>query len=470
MKVKSKRNLLTVMLSVMCAVLLFCSVGLLSGTNRTANAKAPTTGTDVIIGDLTINADGTANSNGKVFNGEKLAELYDAILGTGYTGGGTFNKVKALLDSKGTAKLGSGVTTKALNATDFRTLGGKDIYVTFGGIEWEVVYLTTNRSGEIILDLWQAESSIQSQYSAGAGYQRWDNTYYAYVGNIYSTSYLRCYTLGLGGTYLAYSTNNQTNTGSILNVSQNDANQTWASFITGNFSSYIDAPINLDYQEKQSYVELVPSNSSVGHVQPNDAYGTPTTERYYGSGNVNTNYSNVTVGGVPANPKTDYDLWKNDKIWLPSTTEVAIENNAIPQSAGIWGVSKEQRKNDGATQTMLRTGATSTSANQAVISPDGTDGSSSINLISNIRPALHLNLTKAEADSDITEIPVPQDVTVDYASGVNNWIDSLETMTDTSGNLKYKWIDSTLHNDTSIVSLVDIKYTSLDALGNTVTA
>ena len=147
MKLKTKRNLFTVILAALCAAVLFCSVGLLGGGNKTASAKAPPA-SDTVIGEIA-----TVSGSSVTFDSDNLAALYDAILGTGGTGAGTLHNVEKLLNLKGTAKLGSGVTTKALNAADFRTLGGKDIYVTFGGIQWEVVYITTNKNGEVIVDL-----------------------------------------------------------------------------------------------------------------------------------------------------------------------------------------------------------------------------------------------------------------------------------------------------------------------------
>ncbi|MDE6613146.1 MAG: hypothetical protein K2K28_01140, partial [Clostridia bacterium] len=457
MKIKNKRNLLTIMLSVLCAVLLLCSVGLLNG-GAIGSINATAAGTTI--------AEIAPNSGAKPFSGNKLAELYDAILGSGYSNRGTFNKVKKNLDNNGHVVLGSGVSTKALTATD---LG--EIYVTFGGVEWQVTYLTTNRSGEVIVDLMAKNSAGTSSFSGGGGYTTWSTATYANISSIYSTSYIRAVTLGNGGTYYNYYSVEQTSAGTAATATAGGG--TYARFTTGDLSSYIVEPSNVDYQEKESWVEFsgeTGANYNVAFNLPCDAYGTPSAENYFMGGvnndynnrpNLNTNYtdhaapsknsSGATVS-IPANPKANYNDWQNDKVWLPSNTEVYM-----------WGV-----ENSG--ETWLRSGAYFNASISYYMKAGGGTEVVFTSTSKAVRPAIHLNLTKADAASDNKEVPVPQNVTVDYATGVNNWLDTLEGMTDTSGNAKYTWIDSTLHNDSSKVSLVDIKYTSLDALGNTVTA
>ena len=53
----------------------------------------------VSIGELTLNGNGTANADGKVFSGNNLALLYDAI--TGIKGTGTLDRVEQYLESDG---------------------------------------------------------------------------------------------------------------------------------------------------------------------------------------------------------------------------------------------------------------------------------------------------------------------------------------------------------------------------------
>ena len=186
MKLKTRKNLLTVLLSVLCAVLLLCSVGLLSGGAggvKTAKAEAAT------IGEI------APGSGGNTFDGEQLAKLYDAILGTDYKYTGTYDKVKKKLEKDGSAVAGSGVQTKALTVND---LG--EIYVTFGTIKWRVTYLT-KKGDDLILDLMRTADGVgSSAFASGRGTQ-YDNSSYPVISNIYATSYVRSVTLGIGNIY-----------------------------------------------------------------------------------------------------------------------------------------------------------------------------------------------------------------------------------------------------------------------------
>ncbi|MDE7182685.1 MAG: hypothetical protein K2O41_06650, partial [Clostridia bacterium] len=441
MKLKTKKNLLTVMLSVLCAVLLCCSVGLLSGGNRTATAKAPKAG-DIKITEI------APGSGSGTFSGAKLAELYDAILGDDYKYTGTYNKVKADLAANGTAKLGSGVSTKAINATDLRVRNSsKDIYVTFGGIEWEVVYVTTNRSGDVIVDLYQATSTETSQFSSGMGYTDWDETSYTHIGNIYSTSYIRCATLGNGGTYRTYTSAEQANAGGSATAAPGTG--TYARFAAGDLSSYLDAPANVDYQEKEGWPELHGQTGpgyNTGNNFVNDAYGIPTVENYFQGGvnsnktdrnGVNTNYTSRAVNSldkygnvvsIPSNHKAGYEDWQNDKVWLPSITETGNTPDG-----GIWGLSNDQRINiadvgpaeltytaTNNAYSWLRSGHLNTASRVDYLA-SGDFGNTYSSATLAVRPAIHLNLTKAQesatsrtAGADFTAVNTPTDLEFTY--------------------------------------------------------
>ena len=112
----------------------------------------------------------------------------------------------------------------------------------------------------------------------------------------------------------------------------------------------------------------------------------------------------------------NYTAWQNDKLWLPSLSEVGLgSNNAITsltdesnptdtslttknnsRTGGLWGLSTIQRSNTNKTATWLRSGHITDNNLAYTISADGTDyGHMSINAQNGIRPALHLNLTLA---------------------------------------------------------------------------
>ncbi|MDE7182024.1 MAG: P35 family lipoprotein [Clostridia bacterium] len=290
--------------------------------------------------------------------------------------------------------------------------------------------------------------------------------------------------------YRTYTTIEQGNAGGSATAAAGGG--TWGKFASGIYSNYLDAPANVDYQEKESYVELMGEtgpNYNIAFNFSNEAYGTPTVENYFKGGvnnnmsdrsGVNTNFTSHaadsknasgTTISIDSNHKAGYEDWQNDKVWLPSVTETGYTPDG-----GIWGLSNDQRINFSAApqaknaMTWLRSGYVSSANSAYNIKVDGGFSSTQTYDSLAVRPAVHLNLTKAQADSDITEVPVPQDITVDY-DGSAKWLNSLDTTTDTSGNnYAFKWIDATLHTDTSIVTVKKIEYTDYDALGAQVTA
>ena len=310
---------------------------MLSGIGgKTAVAKAPSGG--IQIGEI------APGSGGDVFDGEKLAELYDAILGTDYKYTGTYNKVKEDLAAKGTAKVGSGVSTKSISAAQLRTRnGGSDVYVTFGGIQWEVVYVTTNRGGDVIVDLYQATSAQNARFSGGTGYTQYQKVNLQSLGSIYTNSYIRTTALGNGGSVVNWASKDQTTFPGYTTVAAGNNSFGYARFATGDLSGYLDAPANVDYQEKQSWPELqgfTGPNTSAYNLA-NDAYGTPAVENYYTISPYNGGY-----GGTGTNQKAGYGDWQNDKIWLPSLTETGNSPDG-----GIWQLSNDQRINKTSTAT-----------------------------------------------------------------------------------------------------------------------
>ncbi len=163
---------------VIVAVLLCCcfisfnninDVFAFTGSNITSGA--------VNVGDILI--EGYADrTDGKVFNGESMAALYEKL--TGKTG----------------AEIGDVDTLGTLTAADIRDKNGdKDIVLTMDGQQWTVTYLTKDSSGNIIVTLWQATESATHTWNP------WSDilTEYAYPSSMYSTSFVRADALNSGG-------------------------------------------------------------------------------------------------------------------------------------------------------------------------------------------------------------------------------------------------------------------------------
>ncbi len=358
MKIKAKRNLLTVILSVLCAVMLCCSVGMISGANgKTATAKTPTA-SDIVIGEIAPNAGVASASN-------NLKSLYSVLSGGNATGKKSLQDLETHFNSNAHTVKGTGSEVKALNTSDF----GTNIYVTLGGIQWNVVFLTLNNSGELILDLWQTEPTVDNvPFSDGASINDYN------LNNpscIYGTSYIRSQVLGNGGDYYNYN-----NPSSPVLKSSDPTSSEYYEFAQGKYSEFFEVPANLEYQEKQNAIEA----GIHGNNFPNEAWGIPSNESGWGG----TNYGSTGMN------KNGYSNWKNDKIWLPSFTEIYN---------GIWG-DAGARRTDSPSITWSRAGMhaySSAPSSVCCFKPDGVFYGAGCDTSSNlhaVRPAVHLNFKK----------------------------------------------------------------------------
>ena len=207
------------------------------------------------IGELTINGDGTANSDGKVFSGEKLTQLYDAILGV--KGLGSLGKLEEA--TKGTYTLsGNGGTHEVPNyisAQQIREKHGKNIVVTFGGIQWEVTYVTRDNDGNVIVDLWRAQNTTLSRYSGGTGTMYGYNAPAAKLATVYGTSYIRTVSLNMGGLYYTVS-GTGTKTATDATATQSESHE-YAKFTmpstSGALTDFIVKPSGVKYQEIENW-------------------------------------------------------------------------------------------------------------------------------------------------------------------------------------------------------------------------
>lgn len=338
------------------------------------------------------------------FDSQSLEELYTAITGIKNA---TFEDIEGLLTNAST-----------VNSTTFRANNGnKDIVVSLGGLNWTATYLSTvdnitnnnpsntEKNGDIILDLWLAESetaNTSSNQEISTFTDGWygDAYKWAYPANMYGSSYIRAVTLNNGGIYTAYNSS-VTKVSSVSSLILEEAipseNNKFAKFtmdsIEGSLTGYIVKPKYVKYQETLSAVELGQNGSSLNC--PNACYGTPA------SGNL-SGYSNFVNSPY-------YDVWKDDYLWIPSKSQCAFTT-----TLGLWRTSASQRENG--ISTWLR---------DAIITTNYLNCAATLNVngeyintknISNsfgVRPALHLNLTAAETSADTT-LPVPQNVEVEY--------------------------------------------------------
>ena len=291
---------------------------------------------------------------------------------------------------------------------------GQDIQVTFGGLTWQVVYLTKDINGNDIVTLWlsnnyqeawEGRSATEGTlygFVNGALYSDWSADWsngYAYdtdlyPSSMYSTSYIRTVVLNNEGSYATSktaATSVTQSTDSVFAIYTMDK-------VAGSVKQYLVTPNQVKYQETEN------ANTQFGNSNyyPNEAYGTPNGNgTWYTSNNENYDFSSREV----------YDDWAEDTLWLPSRTETGY-SGTTGNSAGIWQTSTAQRANStGSNSSMGSVGSTSGTAynyswlrsgtynnafNAYILAASGSNYT--YNGVSNsyaVRPALHLNLNSA---------------------------------------------------------------------------
>ncbi|MDE6551076.1 MAG: hypothetical protein K2M44_06255, partial [Clostridia bacterium] len=337
------------------------------GADATAMTDTSAANLDIIRVDEIYKGSDSAN-NTKHFSAEKLSNLYAAITGSANA---TIADVNSALSAAGEK-----------SSSDIRTdNGGKDIVVSFGGMEWTVTHLTKDRSGNTIATLWLAKSAETYRYNLWQA----NTPTAAFPSSMYSSSYIRNVGLNSDGSGYVASSGAATLTPVAQDPSHKYARFTMPS-VADSLTDFIVTPAQVAYQETENNM-AGGSIGDIGYTLPNDAYGTPNgTVSWYSS---SYNYSG----------KSGYGEWKDDYIWLPSLTETGYSSTI----SGIWDLSDNQRYNS--INSWLRSGT----CNRAT-SPYNLGATNSAILYDlatvsyAVRPALHLNLTAAD-NAAVFELP-----------------------------------------------------------------
>lgn len=320
----------------------------------------------------------------------------------------TYSDITSLASSVTDASVMRGKTLDAGDGYSAKS-SSQDIIVRLGGLDWQVMYLSENKTGDPILtlwldnnkqDAWADRSATEGTYYGfidGALYSDWSaNWYNSGIGtspaNMYGASYINAVTLNNGG---VYATNYN---GTYVSV-EKDSGNPFALFTMEDYglTEYIEKPRNVSWQENQSAKSIV----SFSYNLPNDAWSKDTTDDGFYSADYN--YAEL-----------DYsDAWADSYIWLPSISETGYSNSCL----GLWKPSVNQRKNyDGSTTSSSGSvGSTSGSAYPYSWLRSGHDRRADIayylypsgsvygnNVVANsyaVRPSLHLNLNSVELSS-----------------------------------------------------------------------
>ena len=380
---KLRSKFIVALVALLCAMLSL-SAALMIPKNKSADAySGPQTAT---IGEL---YDASSSSKFKTTN---LRNLYSALS----------SGAKSLLE-----------VDKKLGLTESGVpVANKGVLVQFGGKVWIAAYLSkatvahvseggTSSSatagtkgiaekGDVILTLWLAYSNKLDIWNKDFSYDIG-----SYPSNMYGTSYMRSVVLNNGGGYWKDVNN-------LDFTSTQDSGNDFARFT---MSSAADSVV--DYLVAPRYVQWQYQQHSLGVGNPactcdlnNDAWGKvgstnfPDTTYYF----ENLSY---------------YSAWKDDLVWLPSLAETGFGNTG---TQGLWQTTLQQRENptvssinwiwmrsagQGAPYRVFSAGG---SGYGTAFGNGDTVGSSVKRLI---RPAIHLNLTKASGvafDNDLSTI------------------------------------------------------------------
>ncbi len=446
--------------------LLFSCVFLSFNFNET---RAYTSGsTPASIGSLTFSNYDT-RSDGQVFDPVVLNKFYDKVMGSSYTGKATYKDVYDKVNASQSVVSGgkSGEVITQPKSLDYSALSGgtttgptsnptktapDPIIVEFGGMEWAAVYLsenttmTTGGKPDLVLTLLATKESANA-YQFGV--HRNGYTIGGYSGNIYSTSYIRAAVLNGGGdSPINYSTNNPKvypgtsaagtyRTGTV-NQSDRIASQ-YAQFTLSD--SIIQKKSLTDYLVAPKYMELQKAENT-SRVYTNacsncqgEAWGTGTDGV---SGPYLSSWHSYLGDIYDVSKYPQYYEWKDDYLWLPSIAEIGFYMGANNATHSYWGIpfNDSLLDNDsGISSCWTRSGDDRNHDN--VVSWCGTfsqQNTSVCTLQKRIRPALHLNLTKATAA--ILDLPAQTESATYTYSGVEQTID-LKTFMNFDENKMY---------------------------------
>ncbi len=389
------------------------------------------------------------NKDMQAFNKYSVQRLYTCLSDKGASA--TFSDIE---------NLASVNTTSA----DIRTNNnGKDVVVRLGGLDWQVMYLSTDSDYNTIATLWLSNNyqdafAGRSQteglyygyyYDSTTGktglYSDWaadqHNSYFTvdYPTNMYGSSYVSVVTLNNGGTY-AKILGTESSSTSTLTTYTPSTNSAFAEFTipidgeNNDLTDFIVTPNKVPYQAGQNSIN---NGINEKNTLPNESTTALSDANWYTS-------SYGSASAMVSNPY--YYAWTDDYLWLPSRSEIGYNDTYI----GIWKASVAQRENaDGSTNSISNVGTIgSLNTNNATIAYNyswlrsGLSGNATMATIPNVsgptnatrhvsqthsvQPALHLNLTLMNEciydDTSDLEMPfIPSDMTkwTEYTYGAH---------------------------------------------------
>lgn len=395
-----KKNFTKFAIGCMLAVAFALPLGMPSGVN--VNAATPTTEK---VKELW-------NDGSKTFNSDNLLTLFKQVSGKDDFTFGDFPSIYDLATAKTTSATfrGNAVSTK---------LAGDDIVVTLGGLDWTPTYLSMDKNDNPILTLLLETPLTNGSQSLKS---KWWGGQYAsctpdakYPLGMYGTSYMRAVVLNNGGQYIQNKENLEELTEATPTAVHNLAAFTY------------------DRKDDDGETDIVDLRDFL--VQPKDVAwqedGQSTLNLqaiYYKSSNENWKKNQDDTGFSSENAdrtfnfsdREYYDQWANDYVWLPSLSEIGFFKDGTPRD-GIWHLSESQRDFDDLDANnsyWLRSALWNSASSALCMKNDGQEWTY-FNVTSyekGVRPALHLNLSKAALSTTSGE-RVDFDISYNFQDG-----------------------------------------------------
>ena len=409
------------------AFVLTSAIFAFSGQNS-LNSNAYTAGSaPTSIGSLTFSNYATREDGG-VINAAVLDKLYGHILGSNT---GKYSDVLTLVQNSTSTTVGATSTTTPNNnvqnsSINFKEIAnGNPITIEFGGYKWNVVYLTTNtnanssnggNAGDLIATLWMAENDDEVGSKPWGGFSS-TSSGGVYSSNEYSPSKIRIETLNAGSVDnvdTEYATGTGVNNVATVQAADRVLNP-YAKFTMSNAAldgsdnkgaslvDFLATPSQVNYQRAENWVWSY-SGKGTPYLCPNEAWGNGTdgvngpnvSFRHNGTGGW-YNLSGINMNQVIDNVR--YYEWQNDYLWLPSVTETGYYRSNVELGTSLWGIPHGNAILNSSADSWLRSGGFASVNAAQSLTATGDFGAPTSTRSLAVRPALHLNLTKAQEAS-----------------------------------------------------------------------
>ncbi|MDE7078965.1 MAG: hypothetical protein K2O95_02465, partial [Clostridia bacterium] len=302
---------------------------------------------------------------------------------------------------------------KGLDSNEIRSKNNEsNVVITLAGLKWTITSLTQDEFGNPVLTLWLTDGIFKSKYNDWS-----QNALYDYPSTMYSSSKIRATLLngvGSDGSEVKYVANQGDSELSSVEKMQDypfkaftlnpTRNGDTIDRTNGSITDFLVKPNNIPYMLTENMKDY--DTAIVGNkwgTGQNDALAKLDDSKWYSS----------TVMNVQ--DKEGYFDWGEDYLWLPGWVETGWgAGSGFKAGPGLWNTDSQLRCSSGTV--WLRSTEAAVFTSGYPIGADGSRGYASVTEEYYVRPAIHLNLAKAE-EAATSPIPQSKDTTKYYDNG-----------------------------------------------------